>query len=74
MTQITDAIYTNGVLQPTGELSLREQQRVRVIVEAIDDVAEDRATALERLKAGIADMQFFSTGRLPQREELHDRP
>lgn len=73
MPQITEAVYTQGVLKPTGDLSLREQQRVRLIVEPIDDVAGDREAALARLKAGIASMQFFSNGRLPTREELHDR-
>ena len=74
MTQITEAIYTHGVLKPTGELDLREDQRVRVIVESLDEQREDRAAALARLKAGIAGMQFFSDGRLPSRAELHDRP
>ena len=73
MTQITEAVYTQGVLKPTGELRLREQQRVRLIVEPIDEVVEDREAALAQLKAGIASMQFFSNGRLPTREELHDR-
>ena len=74
MTQITEAIYTHGVLKPTAELDLREQQRVRVIVETLDEQREDRAAALARLKAGIASMQFFSNGPLPTRAELHDRP
>jgi predicted DNA-binding antitoxin AbrB/MazE fold protein len=74
MTQITEAIYTHGVLKPTGELDLREDQRVRVIVESLDEPREDRGAALARLKAGIASMQFFSDGRLPSRAELHDRP
>jgi predicted DNA-binding antitoxin AbrB/MazE fold protein len=73
MTQITEAIYTHGVLKPTDDLDLREDQRVRVIVESLDEPREDRATALGRLKAGIASMQFFSDGRLPSRAELHDR-
>jgi predicted DNA-binding antitoxin AbrB/MazE fold protein len=74
MTQITEAIYTHGVLKPTGELDLREDQRVRLIVESLDERRGDRAAALARLKAGIASMQFFSDGRLPSRAELHDRP
>ena len=74
MTQITEAIYTHGVLKPTEELDLREDQRVRVIVETLDDRPVDRATALARLKAGIASMQFFSNGQMPTRAELHDRP
>lgn len=73
MTQITEAIYTQGVLKPAGDLNLREQQRVRVIVEPLEDPLADRAAALARLKAGIASMQFFSNGPLPQREDFHDR-
>ena len=72
MTQSTEAVYSDGVLRPTRELGLRDQQRVRLIVEPIDEVREDRETALARLRAGIARMQFFSTGPLPTREELHD--
>jgi predicted DNA-binding antitoxin AbrB/MazE fold protein len=66
VTQTTEAIYTNGVLKPTGDLDLREQQRVRVTVETIEDGAVDRAAAVARLKAGIDSMQFFSNGRLPR--------
>jgi hypothetical protein len=43
---------------------LRDQQRVRLIVEPIDEVP-DREAALARLRGGIARMQFFSKGRLP---------
>jgi predicted DNA-binding antitoxin AbrB/MazE fold protein len=73
MTRITEAIYTHGVLRPTADLQLREQQHVRVIVEPIDERDEDRAAAMARLKAGIASMRFFSNGQLPTRNELHDR-
>jgi|SRR3990167_11277698 len=73
MTQTTEAVYSNGVLKPTGDLHLREQQRVRLIVESLDEAAEDRQQAVNRLRAGIESMQFFSSGRLPTREELHDR-
>lgn len=73
MTQITEAIYTHGVLKPTVDLNLRERQRVRVIVEPIEDSLGDRDEAVARLKAGIAGMQFFSNGPLPTRENLHDR-
>ena len=73
MTQITEAIYTHGVLKPAGDLNLREQQRVRVIVEPIEETRGDRDAAVARLKAGIASMQFFSNGPLPKREDFHDR-
>jgi predicted DNA-binding antitoxin AbrB/MazE fold protein len=72
MTQITEAIYTHGVLKPAADLKLREQQRVRVIVEPIEDSLGDRDAAVARLKAGIAGMKFFSNGPLPTRGDLHE--
>jgi predicted DNA-binding antitoxin AbrB/MazE fold protein len=74
MTQITEVVYTHGVLKPATDLNLREQQRVRVIVEPIEDGLADRDAAVARLKAGIASMQFFSNGPLPKRDDIHDRP
>jgi predicted DNA-binding antitoxin AbrB/MazE fold protein len=76
MAQFTEAIYTNGVLKPKEKLALREAQRVRLIVDALDDEAihGDRSAALLRLLAGIEGMRFFSGDRLPSRDELHDRP
>jgi len=77
MTQTIEAIYTDGVLKPTAELPLRDNQRVRLSIETIDETIEettvDREEAMARLKAGIASMRFFSEGPLPSREELHDR-
>ena len=73
MTQTIEAVYSDGVLKPSGELPLRDNQRVRLIVETIDEPGVDRDAAIARLKAGIASMRFFSEGPLPSREELHDR-
>ena len=73
MTQIIEAVYANGVLKPATDLNLHEQQRVRVIVEPIEDSLGDREAAVARLKAGIARLQFFSNGPLPPREDFHDR-
>jgi predicted DNA-binding antitoxin AbrB/MazE fold protein len=73
MTQKVEAVYTDGVLKPTSELSLKDKQRVRLTVETIDEPAGDREAAIARLRAGIASMRFFSEGPLPSREELHDR-
>jgi len=57
-----------------AELQLREQQRVRLIIEPIEPGQDsDRAAALNRLRAGIASMAFSSSGGLPTRDELHDR-
>ncbi|MEA2235351.1 MAG: hypothetical protein QOC81_75 [Thermoanaerobaculia bacterium] len=77
MTQTIEAIYTDGVLKPTVELSLRDNQRVRLSIEtigeSIDETHMDRKAAVTRLREGIASMRFFSEGPLPSREELHDR-
>ncbi|HWJ39938.1 MAG TPA: antitoxin family protein, partial [Candidatus Limnocylindrales bacterium] len=66
MTQTIEAIYTDGVLKPTAELPLRDNQRVRLSIETIDETIEettvDREEAMARLKAGIASMRFFSEG------------
>ena len=67
--QKVEAIYTGGVLKPTGELSLKDEQRVRLTVETIDEPERDRQAAVARLKAGIASMRFFSQGLLPSRED-----
>jgi predicted DNA-binding antitoxin AbrB/MazE fold protein len=76
MAQFTEAVYTKGVLKPQGELVLREAQRVRLIVEPLDDDAApaDRPAALRRLLAGIGGMRFCSEEHLPFRDKLHDRP
>lgn len=76
MAQFTEAIYINGVLKPKQDLVLREAQRVRLIVEPLEDDADggDRLAALQRLLAGIEGMRFFSRERLPSCDELHDRP
>jgi predicted DNA-binding antitoxin AbrB/MazE fold protein len=73
MTQKVEAIYSGGVLKPTRELPLRDKQRVRFTVEAIDEPERDRDAAIARLKAGIASMQFFSDEPLPSADERHDR-
>jgi predicted DNA-binding antitoxin AbrB/MazE fold protein len=73
MAEITEAIFSGGVLKPLEDLALREAQRVRLIVEPIDEVPADRQAALKKLLAGIESMQLRSTGKLPSRDELHDR-
>ncbi len=77
MTHTIEAIYADGVLKPTVELPLRDNQRVRLSIETIDETIDetntDRQAAITRLKAGIASMRFFSEGPLPSREELYDR-
>lgn len=73
MPQVTEAVYTNGILRPESQLDLKESQRVRLIVEPIGGPLTDREEVLKRLMAGIEGMRFFSEGKLPSRAELHDR-
>lgn len=71
--QVTEAIYSGGVLKPLGKVSLHEAERVRLIIERTESAPEGRRLALERLRAGIAAMHFRSSGPLPGRDALHDR-
>ena len=71
--QVTDAIYSGGVLKPLGEVSLHESERVRLIIERKEFSEQSRQLALDRLRAGIAQMGFFLSGPPPCRDELHDR-
>lgn len=71
--QVTEAVFTDGVLKPDAALNLRESQRVRLIIVPLDEPSLDRQAAVKRLVAGLDSMRFFSTGPLPSRDELHDR-
>jgi predicted DNA-binding antitoxin AbrB/MazE fold protein len=74
MPQVTEAVYSGGVLKPSVPLNLQESQRVRLIIEPITEATPGaRSQALERLKKGIQSMKFRSKGPLPSRQELHDR-
>lgn len=48
------------MLKPAADLRLREQQRVRVIVEPIEECEQDRKAAVARLKAGIANQPMMA--------------
>lgn len=74
MTRVVEAIYSDGVFEPLENLGLLDKQRVRLIVQTLEGTAaEDRDAAMMRLRAGIASMDFRSTGPYPSRDELHDR-
>ncbi len=74
MTQVAEAIYADGVLKPLERLDIPDQQRVRIIIQPINGrTTADRDAAIERLRRGIDGMNFHSGGRLPSRDELHDR-
>jgi predicted DNA-binding antitoxin AbrB/MazE fold protein len=70
--QAIDAIYTGGMLEPFGDVSLHELERVRLIIERTEQSELDRDRALECLRAGVEQVRLLS-GPLPSRDELHDR-
>ncbi len=71
--QVTEAIYTGGLLRPIGRISLRESERVRLIIERTEPSQTERQSALERLRAGIREMGLSLSAPPPARDELHDR-
>lgn len=74
MTQVTEAVYSDGVLKPEGKLSLREKERVRLIIQSLESPhADDRARAIGELRAAIGQTRFRSDGPYPTRDELHER-
>ena len=74
MTQITEATFDGGVLRPDDRLNLKQSERVRLIVQSLDGPGSDaRRAAMQRLRAGIAQMGFKSVGPYPTRDELHER-
>jgi predicted DNA-binding antitoxin AbrB/MazE fold protein len=73
MAQIVEAIFTGGVLKPLEDLALVEAQHVRLIVQPLAEAPADRQRLIKKLQDGIDAMQFFSSGSLPRRDELHDR-
>ena len=74
MTQVTEAVYSDGVLRPEGRLSLRDKERVRLIIQSLESPqANDRVQAIENLRAGVGRSKFRSSGPYPTRDELHER-
>jgi predicted DNA-binding antitoxin AbrB/MazE fold protein len=64
MTQKVEAIYSGGVLKPTHELRLRDERRVRLTVETIDEPERDRPP-LRALKRASPACVFSRRGRFP---------
>ena len=74
MTQVTEAVYSDGVLRPEGRLSLRDKERVRLIIQSLESPqVNDRVRAIENLRAGVGRSTFRSSGPYPTRDELHER-
>lgn len=75
MVRTTEAIFANGVLKPVETLNFHEGQRVRITVEEVEGPAEtiDREVAVKRMVEGFKKMRLRTNGRMPTREELHER-
>ena len=74
MTQVTEAVYSDGVLRPEGRLSLRDKERVRLIIQSLESPqANDRVRAIKELRASVGRTKFRSSGPYPTRDELHER-
>ncbi len=70
----TEAIYRNGVLNPTTQLDLPDEQRVRITIELIvQRHPEERRADLEQLLERMRNSGFRSNGSLPTRDELNER-
>ena len=60
-------LHRRSPRKPTREAPLRDQQRVRLTVETIDEPERDREAAIARLKAGHREHAFFLGGaRFPR--------
>lgn len=73
MTKVTEAIFSGGVLRPVEPLLLREQERVRLTVESIELASNGREAAIHRIVAGFDKLKLRIDGKLPTRDELHER-
>lgn len=73
MHQKIDAIFQNGALRPISPLDLKEDLRVRLVIDSEDyGIQMTRDEALQRLFYDISKVGLDAGGCLPTREELHD--
>jgi predicted DNA-binding antitoxin AbrB/MazE fold protein len=71
---VTEAIYSDGVLKPVAPLALANDQRVKVTVQSLQPVEDDkRSAALEEMLRDMEESTLHLTGSLPSRDDLHDR-
>jgi predicted DNA-binding antitoxin AbrB/MazE fold protein len=72
MSQTVDAIYENGAFRPVGPVLLPERKRVRLTIEASEEVV-DREAARAAMIAGFDKMKLQIGSKFPSRDELHER-
>ena len=67
MTQIIDAIYENGILKPLEPLNMKENTRVRVIIEPETSVSH---CSYHSIMAEIRKRQLNRGYKSPTREDV----
>lgn len=73
MIRVTEAIFQDGVLTPVEPLDLPQRQRVRLTIEEVEAQPADREAAIQRMVEGFGKLRLRTNGRMPSREELHER-
>jgi hypothetical protein len=75
MTHIIEAVVSHGMIKHSEPLPFRDQERVRVTVESIDagQARKPPGRATRRMIEGFSKMRLHSGGKLPTREQLHER-
>ena len=74
MIHTVKAIYSNGLLTPLEPLPLKEQERVRITVQSLEDEPDgDREDSVRRFVDGARASRFCSQGSYPTRDQLHER-
>jgi predicted DNA-binding antitoxin AbrB/MazE fold protein len=73
MHRIITAIFENGVLKPREPLDLLPGTQVQLMVVATGQMAESLDQDWEEFEHLCDEMSFDSGGRMPTRDELHER-
>ncbi len=75
MIKVVEATYEGGVFKPDGRLDLLENSRVRLLVEALSEDADesDGARSWATLERLWQESTFDSQGGRLSRDQLHER-
>jgi predicted DNA-binding antitoxin AbrB/MazE fold protein len=74
MSTQVNATFVNGMLKPDEPLPLKDQTRVKLTIEPIEQWSQEGATAAwESLKARLRERPIHGGGKRFTRDELHER-
>ncbi|MEZ6233659.1 MAG: antitoxin family protein [Phycisphaerales bacterium] len=73
MTRTIDAIFVDGVFRPAQPLPLRDNERVRITVETVEENGLPRAMAIDRLRTGFGKLRLDIGPDAMDREGWHAR-